>query len=335
MDVKNKILGLFYTSKNWCSDHSAEICTGVAVVTGIGAFIGAVKATKDVIPELEMHKDAIDEIKARKTDDGKYYKVISSTESEELTGEEAEKQYKKDLAMEYGLTGLNVAKRYAVPTVLEIVSVATIVSSNKISRKKNATLAGALAGMQAAYDRLNANLVDAVGEEKARDIRMGLHKEKITEEETDENGKTKKVKKEVDVVDPEKVTNPWTYLYDETAANFNKCKGVNKQTLMIKQANWNDYLVRHKRVFVNEVLEDLGLSHCCTPLGQVYGWIYDESGESGSQNYITFNIEENTRFMGNYDPSCLITLNPDGNILDKAFINKPIVTKKAWAGASY
>ena len=88
-------------------------------------------------------------------------------------------------------------------------------------------------------------------------------------------------------------------------------------------------------MFVNQILEDIGLSCYCTPLGQVYGWIYDETGVSGSQNYISFNIEDNARFMGNYDPSCIISLNPDGNILDKAFINKPIETKKAWAGANY
>ena len=40
--------------------------------------------------------------------------------------------------------------------------------------------------------------------------------------------------------------------------------------------------------------------------------------------------------MGNYDPSCIITLTPDGDIRKLgAFKNKPVETKKAWAGANY
>lgn len=340
MDLKKKLSSLFYTGLNWCSDHSAEICTGVAVVTSVTAVVATVKATKDVIPELEAHKDEIEIIKANKQEDGSYF-VTELSEDEtkadinQLTGEEADKQFKKDLTLAYAKTGLTIAKRYAIPAVLEITAVATIISSNKISRQKNAALAGALSGLQVAYDKYRENVIAAVGADKERDIRLGLHKEKITEEELDADGKTKKVKKEVDVVDPDKLSDPFTYIYDEKADNFNKSRGVNRDVLMIKQAYWNDFLARHKRVFVNQILEDIGLSCYCTPMGQVYGWIYDESGKSGSQNYITFNIEDNTRFMGNYDPSCIITLVPDGNILDKAFINKPVETKKAWAGASY
>ena len=335
MNFKSKITGLLYSGLNWCSDHSAEICTGVAVVTSVTAVVATVKATKDVIPELEAHKNEIAIIKANKQEDGIYYHHINETDAEKFTGEEADKQYKKDLTLAYAKTGLTIAKRYAIPAVLEITAVATIISSNKISRQKNAALAGALSGLQVAYDKYRENVIAAVGEDKERDIRLGLHKEKISEEEVDENGKTKKVKKDVDVVDPDKLSDPFTYIYDEKADNFNKSRGVNRDVLMIKQAYWNDFLVRHKRVFVNQILEDIGLSCYCTPLGQVYGWIYDETGGSGSQNYISFNIEDNARFMGNYDPSCIISLNPDGNILDKAFINKPIETKKAWAGANY
>ena len=339
MSFKNKLSGILYSGINWCSDHSAEICTGVAVVTSVTAAVAAVKATKDILPELEEHSAEIDAIKESFDKENESY-ICQDTDPDstavvELKGEEAVKTYRKDIATAYGRTGLTIAKRYAIPVALEITAVVTIISSNKISRQKNAALAGALSGLQVAYDKYRQNVIDAVGEEKERDIRLGLHKEKITEEETDENGKTKKVKKEVEVVDPDKIADPWTYIYDEKADNFNKSKGVNRNVLLIKQSYWNDFLVRHKRVFVNQILEDIGLSCYCTPMGQIYGWIYDETGASDTQNYITFNIECNTRFMGNYDPSCIITLNPDGNILNKAFENKPAVTKKAWAGASY
>ena len=293
-------------------------------------------ATKDVLPELDEHRDAIEEIKKNKTEDGKYYHCINLTEAEELEGADAEKQYKKDITSEYARTGLTVAKHYIIPAVLEVTAVATIISSNKISRQKNAALAGALSGLQVAYDKYRENVIAAVGEDKEREIRLGLHKEKITEEETDENGKTKKVKKEVEVIDPDKLSDPFTYIYDEKADNFNKSRGVNRQTLMIKQCYLNDYLVIHKRITVNRILEELGLSTYCSDLGAVYGYVYDETGTKGTQNCIKLHIEDNDRFMGNYDPSCIITLTPDGDIRKLgAFDNKPEVVKKAWAGANY
>lgn len=336
MKAKDKLTRLLYSGLNWCSDHSAEICTGIAVVTSVTAVVTTVKATKDVLPELNEHKRNIETIKSHKTEDGKYYHNTSEGEAVEYTGDEAAQVYRKDITTEYARTGLTVAKRFAIPVVLEITAVATIISSNKISRKKNAALAGSLSALQVAYDKYRQNVIETVGPEKERDIRLGLHKEKITEEETDENGKTKNVKKDVDVVDPSKIADPFTYIYDESADDFNKSRGVNRQTLMIKQCYLNDYLVIHKRITVNRVLEELGLSHYCSDLGAVYGWVYDESGEKGTQNCIKLHIEDNARFMGNYDPSCIVTLTPDGDIRKLgAFKNKPEVTKKAWAGANY
>lgn len=339
--IKEVATKLFFGSVNWCADHKAEIFTGVAMTASTAAMGLAIAATKDAIPEIEHHKKNIELIKRHKDEDGTYYhdelvdKETMEIETTALTGQEADKQYKKDLTHEYLRLGGTIAKRYAIPTTIELLALSAMFASNKVSRKDKATLAMALTGVQAAYDRLNNNLIEAVGEDKARDIRLGIHDEKITEEEIDEDGKKKKVKKDVKVVDPDKIANPWTFIYDEKADNFNKSKGCNRQTLMIRQANWNDYLMRHKRVFVNQVLEDIGLGCYCSPMGQVYGWIYDDSANSTKQNYISFNIEDNARFMGNYDPSVVITLNPDGNILEEAFMNKPIVTKKAWAGASY
>lgn len=334
------IKSLLYSGLNWCSDHSAEICTGVAVTTSVAAVIATVKATKDIMPELEEHVSNLEAIKGTYDKENQVYQGIKIEKDKEpelvvIKGDEAVKLYRKELTQEYGKIALTVAKHYAIPLALEITAVTTIISSNKISRQKNAALAGALTSLQAAYDKYRQNVIDAVGEDKERDIRLGLHKEKITEEEVDEDGKTKKVKKDVNVIDPDKVSDPWTYIYDEKADNFNKSQGVNRDTLLIKQAQWNDRLVWKKRVFVNEVLEDIGLSCYCSPLGQCYGWIYDDSAESDRQNCIRFFIEDDLRFMGNYDPSVIIRLKPDGNILDEAFINKPVVTKKAWAGASY
>ncbi len=339
--IKQVATQLLYSGVNFCKDNKAEICTAFAMLASAGAVVVTIKATKDALPELEHCKKNIETVKKHKDEDGTYYHDELVDEEEQdievvaLTGEEATKQYRKDLTHAYLCLGGTAVRHYIVPFTMEAVALALMFKSNKLSREKNATLALALTSMEAAYNKLNQNMIDALGEDKARDIRLGLHNEKISEEEADEDGKTKKVKKDVKVLDKDKLSDPWSFIYDEKADNFNKARGCNRQSLMIRQAYWNDYLVRHKRVFVNDVLKDIGLECECTPLGQCYGWIYDDSADSTRQNCIKFNIEDDMRFMGNYSPSVIIRLEPDGNILEDAFINKPIITKKAWAGASY
>ena len=343
MNFKDSITRVFYKGAMWCSERSAEICTGVAVVTSVTAVVATVKATKDVIPELEIKTQSIKAIKDSYDKDKEEYLSLEVSEDREsaetvpVSGSEATALYRKDLTKAYASTALVVAKNYALPVILEITAVATIISSNKISRKKNAALAGSLTALQAMYDKYRQNVIDAVGEEKERDIRLGLHKDKLSVESIDENGNKKKSKETVTVMDESKNTDPFTYIFDESSCCWNKSKGVNKDTLFIKQCFWNNRLTVRGYVFVNEILEDLDLPRC--EQGQYYGWIYDDSNDSTTQNYITFNISDDTisgrNFLQGYDPSVMITLNPDGFIADKIWPKKPKFIKKAYAGANY
>lgn len=306
---------------NYCAQHSAEICTGIAVVTSVAAVGFTIKATKDVLPELECHKDNIDNIKSHKTEevylqDKLVNKETMEIETTELTGKEAEKEYRKDLAKEYAKASLTIAKRYAIPVALEITAVATIISSNKISRKKNAALASSLTAVQAMYDKYRQNVIDAVGEDEERNIRLGLHKEKV--DGVDENGKKKKT--EVLIADKDKKADAFTGLFCESSKYWQKPYGVNRDTLFIKQSYWNDKLVLDGYVLVNDIWRDLDMEECCTEIGQHYGWIYN--GED--TNFIDFHIVDvhdpaKTAFINGNERSIYITLTPDGFITDKVW----------------
>lgn len=297
----------------YCSEHSAEICTGVAVVTSVAAVGFAVKATKDVIPELEEHKEEIEAVKESK--------------------ETAEpKQYRKDITLAYAKTGLTVAKRYAIPVALEITAVATIISSNKISRKKNAALASSLTAVQAMYDKYRQNVIAAVGEDEERNIRLGLHKEKV--DAVDENGKKKK--QEVLVADRDKKADAFAGLFCESSVYWQKPLGVNRDTLLLKQRYWNDKLCTRGYVFVNEIFEDLDMPEACTELGQYCGWIYDDTDTMGYQNCIDFNmvdIHDGTKiaFLNGDERNIFIELKPDGYIADKLWPKnmKEVVANRA------
>lgn len=321
----------------YCSSHSAEICTGVAVVTSVAAVGFAVKATKDVLPELEHHKNNIDTIKSHKTENSYIQDKLVDKETmeittTELTGKEAEKEYRKDIAKEYALTSLTVAKRYAIPVALEITAVATIISSNKISRKKNAALASSLTAVQAMYDKYRQNVIEAVGEDEERNIRLGLHKEKV--ETVDENGKKKKG--EVLVADRDKKADAFAGLFCESSVYWQKPLGVNRDTLLLKQRYWNDILCTRKYVFVNEIFEDLDMPEACTELGQYCGWIYDDTDTMGYQNCIDFHMIDihngaKIAFLNGDERNIFIELKPDGYIADKLWPKnmKEIVADRA------
>lgn len=341
MSLKDTVIKYFYKGTMWASEHSAEICTGVAVVTSVSAVAMTVKATKDVLPDLEMHKNNINLIKEHKEEttylhDELVDKETMKIETVQYEGEDAERWYKKDLTKEYGKVALTVVKHYAIPVALEITAVATIISSNKISRRKNAALATSLTAVQAMYDKYRQNVIEAVGEEKERDIRLGLHKDKATVETEGEDGKTKKTKEDVKVMDEDKCVGEFARIFDEASSLWNKSKGVNRDVLYIKQCYWNEQLIRRGYVFVNEIFEDLDVP--CCELGQYYGWIYNENDET-RHNYINFNITEKTvasrAFLQGYNPSVLIELEPDGYIADKIWPKRVKITKKAWAGANY
>ena len=346
MSFKDTLVKYFYKGTMWASEHSAEICTGVAVVTSVSAAGMMIKATKDVLPELEQHKENIGAIKDSYNAENQEYlslEVFEGVDGEPdanvvpVYGDEAKKLYSKDLRHEYGRTTLTIAKRYAIPVALEITAVATIISSNKISRKKNAALATSLTAVQAMYDRYRQNVIDAVGEETERDIRLGLHNEKVTVESEDENGKKKKTKEDVKVMDPDKCADDFVRIFDESSSLWNKSKGVNRDILYIKQCHWNERLIRRGYVFLNEVLEDLDLP--CSEVGQYYGWIYDDTDTKGYHNCVEFTYDEQTpmgkAFQLGQNPSVILEFKPDGHIADKIWPSKPKFIKKAFAGANY
>lgn len=282
MNVLNIVKRFGKNTSEYCVKHSDTLCTIAAVGTSLFAFGTAIKATNDIQEELEIHRSNIGSIKESYDADNQVFyhddvirenKEIVDIKTTEITGEDALKQYKKDLVKEYGATALTVTKYYILPVTLEAFSIFTIITSNKISRKRNAELSAGLAAVQAMYDRYRQNVIAEFGEEKDRDLRLGIHREKTDVVTVDENGNEKTKKGEAEIQNPDTVADIWCRCFDESNDNWSKDYMVNRNFLFAQQAALNNMLRAKKYMTFNEACEALDLPQ--SELGQTWGWVYD------------------------------------------------------------
>lgn len=108
-----------------------EILTAVGIGTSLAATVTACKATTELEPILDRHKEAVDDIHAREF--------------------ASEKEQKAALTKAYLGTGKKLAKLYALPAALEGVSIACQIGSTKVLRKENKALTAAYMGLLEAY----------------------------------------------------------------------------------------------------------------------------------------------------------------------------------------
>ena len=275
------------------SKRSPEILMATGIVSSLAGMGTAIKATVDIQDEWKELNEEIAAIKSNFDRENEIYDIETDTEIIEYEGQDALDEYRKDLAKAYGKRALLVGKYYGLSAALEVAAVGSMFGSNKISRKRNATLGAALGASQAAYESLKKNLVNAVGEEEADLIEMGLKKEKVTKKVKDENGKTKKVTEEVIVpIDEEGyVTSPWVIKITPDMKGIWQRDWRNLQEILELKCNyWNQIMITRapedRGVFFNEIVEDMGIEG--RKEGQIFGYKYNKYDDN--PDYIDFGI---------------------------------------------
>lgn len=287
--------------------HSPEILVVAGVVGVVTSAVMACKATtkaNDILDETKKQVDMIHECQAD----------TQLAESGRYTAEDA----KKDLTLVYAQTGVKFIKLYGPSAVLGALSIASILASNNILRKRNIALGAAYAALDRGFKDYRGRVIERFGEVVDRELKYNIKAKEVEEVVVDEEtGKEKKVKKAVEVVGND-ICSPYARFYDCGCRNWEKNPEMNLLFLRAEQNFANDRLRTRGYLFLNEVYERLGIP--TTKAGQIVGWIYDRENPNGD-NYVDFGIYDTNRqssrdFVNGFERTILLDFNVDGDILD-------------------
>lgn len=299
--VKGAVAKTGFTLKK----YSPEILVVGGIVGGIVSTVLACKATTKVDAVISEAKENVE-------------KVHNTLKDEKFADKYTPEDGKKDLAIIYAQTGLKLAKLYGPAVILGVSSIASILASTDILRKRNAALGAAYAVVDKSFKEYRRRAVERYGEDVDKELRYGIKAKKIEEVETDpETGKEKKVKKTINVVDSEEI-GEYARFFDESSREWTKDPEYNLTFLKAQQEWFNNRLHSTGHVFLNEVLDALDIPK--TKAGQIVGWIYDPKKGLGDA-YIDFGIynvnrEKNRDFVNGYERSILLDFNCQGPILN-------------------
>lgn len=284
--------------------HSPEILIVTGVAGVIASAVMACKATTKIGKVADDHKKQINEVHDSLE---RGYTKSGETYNEEDS--------KKDLTIIYAQTCLKYAKLYAPAVILGTLSLTAIISSNNILRKRNVALAAAYTAVDKSFKEYRGRVVERFGKDIDRELRYNIKAKEIEETVVDENGEEKKVKKTIEVADPNSYSD-YAKIFDESCVGWTKSPEYNLMFLKQQQAHANRLLQQNGILFLNDVYEMLGFQK--TQAGQVVGWIYDEEHPIGD-NFVDFGIynlysEKARDFVNGYERSIVLDFNVDGNV---------------------
>lgn len=280
--------------------HSPEILLFAGIAGAVGTVVLACVSTRKVDGVLADAKERIEEAHA----------VVVSEDGVEIT---TEVESQKELVKAYLHTGFAFSKLYAPTVLLGSMSIYCLLSSHRIMKDRNESLAAAYTTVYTALKQYQGRVAEKLGAEAEKEIRYAVEKKKVEESETDENGKQKKLKKSIDIA---AMPSGYAKFFDEASREWVKDPELNLMFLRGKQAAMNNLLQTKGFVFLNEVYEALDI---CEPTqeGQVVGWYYTPEHPS----FIDFGIYQTNRaterFVNGYERSILLDFNVDGVIIDK------------------
>lgn len=312
VEIMNAVTRAYHNASFQLKKHSPEILLVTGVIGVVTSAVLACKATTKVSEILEESKETVDTIK-----DGMKAGEIKGKEYTEETG-------KKDLTIVYVQTSLKIAKLYAPAVALGTLSIASILSSNNILRKRYVGAAAAYATVDKGFKEYRSRVVERFGEEVDRQLRYNIKAKEIQETVVDENGEEKTVNVVKHYVDPTDISD-YARFFDEWTRDekgnvvrnhyWDPNKEYNIMFLKNQQNYANDLLKAKGRLFLNEVYEMLGIPK--TKAGQIVGWTYDEECPTGD-NYIDFGLYVSSQnysdFLYSDNEAILLDFNVDGNI---------------------
>lgn len=283
----------------WGRQHAPQIMIIGGVAGGVTATVLACIASTKVKEVVDGAKEELEVI-----------------QSDEKTPEEDRKKARTKV---YLRTTGKLAAMYAPAAGVGAASVASILGGAGILNKRNTSLAMGLAATTSSFKEYRNRLIEKFGEEGEaidKELRYGTKLIEVKEKVTDKDGKTKTVKKQIEVIDKEKKGSNWDYV--RVMDGLNPCWDTNVDLTMFylraQQSIYNDKLKANGYVFLNDVLKATGFP--TTRVGQEVGWIYNPD-DPNIDNYIDFGIHEVRVDDDGYKRVIMLEFNVDGSIINK------------------
>lgn len=281
---------------------SPDILTGVGIAGVVVAGVLACRATLNLEPVVDMAQTSLDEFRGlrdrrKKAEDPK-----------------ADSGYAKDVIKVYSATAFELTKLYGPSIFIGGASIACLVGSHTIMRRRNAGLMAAYKVLDEGFKRYRSRVVEEYGDETDKDFAGGIRSKMVTRE--DEAGHKEIV--DISDYDPSVFPSAYARFFDESCSLWAKNPEHNMMTLKCLQDHYNRQLRVKGYVFLNDVYDALGIPR--SQAGQLVGWIYNPK-RPDIDNYIDFGIynHENARsrdFVNGWERSILLDFNVDGVIYD-------------------
>lgn len=311
-----------------CKKYTPEALVIAGVVGVVASAVMACKATTKVNDILEESKENTHNLHLvataaglkESTDDlsNEDVRKIDTLSTKEDVKNYTVQDLKKDTTIIYTQTAVKFIKLYAPSVILGALSIAGILASNNILRKRNVALAAAYATVDKGFKEYRSRVVERFGKDMDRELKYNIKAKEIEETTKDAKGKEKTVKKSIEVADVNEYSD-YARFFDEFCTGWKRDAEYNLMFLKHQQNYANEKLQKQGYLFLNDVYDMLGIPK--TKAGQVVGWIYDEAHPDIYDNFVDFGIydlynEKARDFVNGREKSILLDFNVDGNILD-------------------
>lgn len=298
--------GQFYLKK-----HSPEILLGLGIAGGVTAAVMAAKASMQLESTMKVYNDALNSVSVR-TEEA----LVKATTDEQFAAiESIDKSTKLKIHL---ASGLQIAKLYGPAVSLGVLSIGAILASHGVMAKRQTSLIAAYGVLAKAYDSYRARVREELGDETDLNYHLGIREEVVTAKEVGEDGKKVKTKKTVKKYN-DTFYGPYSFLFDEASIQWQNNPLSNQTFLVAQQTYWNQRLDTYGHVFLNEILDNIGIPR--TQEGSLIGWVKSKNeNDDVGDRYIDFGIYDKTTqagrdFLEGYNPSIILDFNCDPGVI--------------------
>lgn len=300
-EIMNNISRKIHTAGFKLKKHSPEILAAAGVIGIVTSTVMACRATTKASTILDNAKHDIE-------------RIHEVAEDPTLAEEYTEEDNKKDLAIVYAQTGIQLVKLYAPAAVVGVVSIGAMLGSNKILRQRNAALAASYVAVEKSYNSYRERVRERFGDELDKELRYNIKAREYEEKIVNEKGKEKTVKKTIEVMELDEPSD-FSRFFDDGCLGWTKDSEYNLSFLKGQQAFLNTRLEMEGYLFLNDVYELLGIPK--SKAGQIAGWVHTkENPMKVDFGIYNGNREANRNFVNGYERTILLDFNCCGNILD-------------------